>query len=113
VVEHSYHAWPALVRWVLFCHLATLVRNARLHGRAENIRIEIGQTGETAVMLVEDDGLGLENTSGEVPAGTVGLRSVQRDVEEEGGTLTLSRSPAGGLRITERLPLRRTEALRQ
>jgi histidine kinase/DNA gyrase B/HSP90-like ATPase len=105
-LDRRQQSWPALIRWLLFCHLATLVRNASIHGRAQTIRIVISQDGDDAVMIVEDDGIGFA-AEGEGVGGVVaiGLRSARRDIEEEGGVLTLTRAPGGGARIIERLPL--------
>jgi signal transduction histidine kinase len=100
-------SWPALVRWLFFCHAISLIRNARLHGDAANIRVALTRDHADAVLIVEDDGLGFpeDAPSGEWTPGAIGLRSAQRDIEEEGGRLTVSRSPEGGARIEERLPL--------
>src|SRR5262249_41768334 len=62
-LDSQSNSWPPLVRWLFFCHLATLIRNARLHGRAHLIRIEMLQRGSEAVLVVDDDGLGFRNES--------------------------------------------------
>lgn len=97
--------WPPLVRWMFYCHLSTLIRNARIHGRAENISIRIVQDDGEAVLVVDDDGLGFSTPSSQTSLTAIGLRAAQRDIEEEGGRLTLGTSPNGGARIEERLPL--------
>jgi hypothetical protein len=101
-------SWPPLIRWLFFCHLVSLIRNARIHGRAANIRIELVQQGGDAVLIVDDDGPGLAAGQPGVTltATGIGLRAAQRDIEEEGGRLNLTPSPLGGVRIEERLPLR-------
>jgi nitrate/nitrite-specific signal transduction histidine kinase len=106
-VDQRCAAWPALVRWLFFCHLATLVRNARLHGRARTLRISITEDGGEAVMTVDDDGLGFpDSASGRaLSPGGIGLMAAQRDIEEEGGALSVGPAPTGGARIVERLPL--------
>ncbi|HEY7270248.1 MAG TPA: hypothetical protein VH951_10510, partial [Dehalococcoidia bacterium] len=106
-LDERSEAWPALVRWLFFCHAVSLIRNARLHGRATSIRIELVEERGEAVLIVDDDGLGFVEG---VPIQRwtvtgIGLRAAQRDIEEEGGRLSLARSPQGGARIEERLPL--------
>ena len=73
-----------------------------------------GNTAETAIVIVvEDDGPGIPDDSAltrgteldEAQPGTgLGLAIVSDLVEAYGGSLTLGRSPLGGLRAAVRLP---------
>lgn len=98
--------------------LSNLIRNALAYGG--NARVGVRQDGRTVEISVEDDGPGipedrmaevlrpfirLDNArSRDTPGMGLGLSIVERAVRAERGTLHLSNTQTGGLRVTMRLP---------
>jgi signal transduction histidine kinase len=77
--------------------LTNIVRHAK--ATAATIRIQYGE--QSLVLQVDDDG---ESLAGPPKEGN-GIIGMRERATALGGTLTASRTPAGGLRITAQLPL--------
>lgn len=98
--------------------LSNLIENA-LH-YAGNVRVSVRADGDTAEIVVEDDGPGIPDSrmddvlqpfvrldtarSRDTPGMGLGLPIVRRAAKLEGGTLQLLNRPEGGLRVIIRLP---------
>lgn len=90
--------------------------NASRHARASNAWVRLTQAQGILTLEVEDDGRGLPQWRGEVPAGAggggsgaiggIGMTSMRERTELVGGELTLIRSAAGGLLIRCVIPLK-------
>lgn len=74
--------------------------NAARHGPAEVLRVRLDRESERLVLTVEDDG----RLSGEIRPGH-GLTGMRERLAELGGSLEISRSTLGGLKLTASLPL--------
>lgn len=70
------------------------VNNALKHAEASEIRIGLAQQDQTLVLEVEDDGVGIEDST--APSPGLGLRVMRYRARLIGGTLAISPSPAGG-----------------
>ena len=79
-------------------------------GTAYAVRLEL--TGERAVLVVEDDGPGIDDPDRALGRGVsgggstgLGLDIAVRAAEAAGGELRVERSPAGGARVVLDLPM--------
>ncbi|MEX2497471.1 MAG: histidine kinase [Wenzhouxiangellaceae bacterium] len=74
--------------------------NAARHGPAETLCVRLERAAHRLVLSMEDDG----RVSGEVRPGN-GLTGMRERLAELGGSLEISKSPMGGLKLTASLPL--------
>jgi signal transduction histidine kinase len=74
--------------------------NAARHGPAETLRVGLQRQADRLVLTVEDDG----RVSGEIRPGN-GLTGMRERLAELEGSLDISRSELGGLKLTATLPL--------
>jgi two-component system, OmpR family, sensor histidine kinase PrrB len=101
--------WPSGLRLAV----DNLVRNAITHGQASRIGLEALRTGDTIVIVVDDNGRGLpaeehkavlgrfSRGSTAAPGGSgLGLALVAQQAALHHGTIELSDGPLGGLRAT-------------
>jgi signal transduction histidine kinase len=101
--------WPSGLRLAV----DNLVRNAITHGQASRIELEARRTGDTIVIVVDDNGRGLpaeehkavlgrfSRGSTAAPGGSgLGLALVAQQAALHRGSIELSDGPLGGLRAT-------------
>lgn len=76
------------------------VTNAIRHAHASELTLEVEATEDALTVSVQDNGIG-------IPPGAVrsGLRRIEQQAIDLGGELVVAPSPAGGTRLTWRLPL--------
>jgi two-component system sensor histidine kinase HydH len=95
--------------------LLNLLLNAQQAcARGGSVKIEGGEGGGGAVLVVADDGRGIAPEilprvfdvyfSGSAAGSGLGLPTAQRIVEEHGGTVTIASEPGRGTRVTVTLP---------
>jgi signal transduction histidine kinase len=77
------------------------VNNAVRHARAGRIRVELCDSGDFLLLLIEDDGVGLPDP---VPSRGMGLRTMASRARLLDGELTIGPAAGAGLRITCRAP---------
>ncbi|WP_328470372.1 histidine kinase [Actinoplanes sp. NBC_00393] len=82
------------------------ITNVARHARAGHCRVEVGAGAECIELLIEDDGVGIENAGSRVTPG-LGLRSMLERAQELGGDLRIRPRPGGGTTVTTALPLGR------
>jgi two-component system sensor histidine kinase PrrB len=106
--------WPGGLRIAL----DNLLDNAALHGRPDGtVDAVVSGEGDLVAVIVSDDGPGIpeheresmkqrfaRGTRPRGPGSGLGLAVVEQQARLHGGTLTLGRSAAGGLRVTLSLP---------
>lgn len=98
---------PAADRSALIAVIREAVANAAIHGRARRVRIQAGRTdGGLLVLIVEDDGRGAD--ADEIDRartrGGLGLAAIEGHATARGGTLAITRSDLGGLRLEVAIP---------
>jgi len=104
---HVTSRWPQSINgWAAFNLLRIVeqaIVNATRHGRAERIDIilDVGPTDE-AVVIVSDDGTGIDDASG-----GFGVLGMQERAVIIGGTFSARAREAGGTRIEIRVPAER------
>lgn len=80
------------------------VNNARRHGRAGHISINVGKVNSSLELVVRDDGAGLDPARN--PAG-LGLHIMDYRARSIGGSLTVESAPGAGTRVRCEVPLSR------
>jgi signal transduction histidine kinase len=81
--------------------------NALKHSGADRIDILLRFDPDGVELTVRDDGRGLTQAQGDVPAGHFGLLGIRERVDKLGGTLQLSGAAGAGTKLTVRVPSRR------
>ncbi|MDE3113797.1 MAG: hypothetical protein KGK34_12725 [Chloroflexota bacterium] len=97
----------AVDRAALIAVIREALANAAVHGRARRARIQAGRTDAgLLVLIVEDDGAGADRSEIDRARtrGGLGLAAIEGHAVARGGTLTLSRSDLGGLRVEVAIP---------
>jgi signal transduction histidine kinase len=82
------------------------LRNVQKHARAGHARVTVSQDADTVVVLLTDDGRGLEPHEGDEG---FGLRLLKAMVDDLGGALDLFSPPEGGTAMRVRVPARLPE----
>jgi PAS domain S-box-containing protein len=79
------------------------LNNVAKHARAQSVNVLLEQRGETLVLVVEDDGVGIPLSG----AGTtmMGLQSMRERATAVGGTVEIEPTPDGGITVLTRIPL--------
>jgi signal transduction histidine kinase len=100
-------ALPPADRSALVAVVREAIANAAVHGRARRVRIQAGRTDDGLLLLVvEDDGQGADQADLDRARtrGGLGLAAVEGHAVARGGTLGVSRSELGGLRLEVAIP---------
>ena len=84
--------------------------NVRKHSGADMVRILLNQAHDARRVLIEDDGIGMSLTSGEID-NHFGLSIMQERAGSIGATLQLESEPGDGTRIILTLPIMQDKAL--
>jgi two-component system CheB/CheR fusion protein len=79
------------------------VRNAITHGHAQNILIQLNTLDDGMELRIEDDGVGLSETT--IPREGMGLRIMGHRARVIGGTFGVAPREGGGTVVTCTLPL--------
>jgi signal transduction histidine kinase len=74
--------------------------NVRKHSRADLVRVELAAADHCVRLSLQDNGIGL---SGDHYEG-FGLRGMRERVAQVGGTMTVSRTPCGGVTVAVEVP---------
>ena len=94
-------------RAALIAIVREALANAAVHGRARRARVQAGRTEDGVLLLiVEDDGVGIpaDRIDRARTRGGLGLASIEGHALARGGTLALTRSGLGGLRVEVAIP---------
>jgi two-component system NarL family sensor kinase len=103
-------AWPgqaSTVDQLLFDCAREFLTNAVKHAIAHSVQVTLSQTTAGAVLIVADDGRGVDpdNSDRQLRAGHIGLPTRRIRVEAAGGAMTVVSSLGGGTTVTVRVPL--------
>lgn len=80
------------------------VTNAAKHASPTEVRVRVHASASGLRIIVEDDGVGLEQRTGPRP-GHLGLEMLRRRVAELGGELELASEPGRGASVRATLPM--------
>ena len=81
--------------------------NSLKHSGALRVEIRLRFEPDAVELTVRDDGCGLTQEAGSLPAGHFGLLGIRERVDKLGGVLQLSGGPGAGTVLTVRVPTRR------
>lgn len=73
--------------------------NIRRHSQAANVRIMFANEEDLYTVLIEDDGFGMAETSGDLPSVHAGLAIMRQRAERLPGQLVIESEPGEGTRI--------------
>jgi signal transduction histidine kinase len=93
---------------LLFRVVRELLLNVQKHAQATTATVSLRRSGQRAVILVEDDGVGFEMDQRSELSGSAqgfGLDSLRVQLESVGGTLAPDSSPGAGTRVLVQAPL--------
>jgi signal transduction histidine kinase len=99
---------PKAMQLAVYRIVQESLTNVVRHAHARSAVVSIAASKGEVVVTVADDGKGLDGSS----AGGRGLLGMRERAELLGGSLDTGVSPAGGLLVTARLPLRDLEGAR-
>jgi two-component system nitrate/nitrite sensor histidine kinase NarX len=83
----------------VFYILQEALTNIRKHSGAHNVRILLNNEDDLYTVLIEDDGLGMAETAGELPGGHAGLAIMRERTERLHGQIVIESEPGEGTRI--------------
>lgn len=78
--------------------------NVVKHARATQVHVEVAVRGEELMILIEDNGSGIDPERRDA-VGSHGLASIRHRVRSFGGTLDIESPPQGGTRVRARIPV--------
>jgi two-component system NarL family sensor kinase len=83
-----------------------LLMNAAKHAGAEKVSVRVGREGESVIVQVRDDGVGIDESRPEeaLSEGHLGLAMLMERMEDVGGTFELAPSEGGGTTATATFP---------
>ncbi|MEZ4659184.1 MAG: sensor histidine kinase [Caldilineaceae bacterium] len=79
--------------------------NVQKHAQASSVRVTLSYMGDTLMLDVYDDGIGLDQAPPPVQGGGYGLIAMRQRVSQVGGTLTIESEPNEGTTVVVQLPL--------
>jgi signal transduction histidine kinase len=99
---------PAHVEQTLLTIAQEALSNVRRHAHATTVIVTVHVTHERAVLVVQDDGIGISAQTSQTYSGKgvhLGLKGMQRRVEDLAGQFTLVNGEEGGLIVKAVIPL--------
>jgi two-component system sensor histidine kinase UhpB len=102
-VEGDEDILPAGEALALYRAAREAIDNAAHHSWARQIRVRVARTEDSALVAVEDDGLGFDLASSE---GGLGLLVMRERIESLGGRATIWSGHGGGTRVRLEVPIR-------
>ncbi|HEX2791881.1 MAG TPA: CHASE3 domain-containing protein [Steroidobacteraceae bacterium] len=78
--------------------------NVVKHARATQVHVEVAVQGNELMILIDDNGAGIDTDRREAP-GSQGLATMRHRASSFGGTYEIESPPQGGTRVRARLPL--------
>lgn len=101
---------PPAVEVVLFRVIQEALTNAHRHGEATNVHVEIRRERLKAILVIDDDGVGLDASRSAKPSSLhpdhgMGISGMKERTRLVGGELSVGVSPSGGVRVAAWVPL--------
>jgi signal transduction histidine kinase len=98
---------PPAVAALLFRAAQEVIRNVASHSGAQEVLIAAGRTDGRAMLVIDDDGRGFDDSRLEErsSSGHLGLRSIGDLLAESGGMLTVRAAPGQGTRVEVEVPV--------
>jgi signal transduction histidine kinase len=93
---------------LLFQIVRELLNNVAKHAQAKETLVSIGKVGDSILIEVEDDGIGLDvSRIGDYSGGPVGfgLFSIRERLNHIGGDFHIDSSPTGGAKVSISVPI--------
>jgi signal transduction histidine kinase len=87
----------------LFLVAQEALTNVRKHAKASEVSAQLRRKGDTFVMEIADNGVGVDPN---VATLGHGLRNMRERVEKLGGTMSIAASAGGGTKLTIEVPVR-------
>jgi two-component system, NarL family, sensor histidine kinase DevS len=78
--------------------------NVRKHARASRVELDLVRDADAVALIIEDNGIGIENGSGD-GAGGHGLPNMRERARATGGEIRIDPGEAGGTRVELRIPV--------
>ena len=88
----------------LFRIFQEALTNVVRHSGASKVIIDLHQSGEKIILMIQDDGCGLPKGH-TIPATSYGMRGMRERVAQLGGKIKFDTPPQGGFCVTVKLPL--------
>lgn len=79
--------------------------NVTRHAQAKTVRVTLQQEEESILLVVEDDGIGFEDSGFSTTHGSLGLLGMKERAQFCGGDVHISSTPGKGTTVTVRVPL--------
>ncbi|QSO54457.1 sensor histidine kinase [Alicyclobacillus curvatus] len=99
VFEASLQGTPPVVLALLYRVIQEALTNAKRHGRASEVTVQLTRIGLTLHLLVRDNGRGASE-----PKDGFGLSTMRDRVENLGGQITIETQPGKGFALSLRIP---------
>lgn len=93
---------PEQVEIVIYRITQELINNVIKHSSAQECSVQLIVMNKTAILIVEDDGRGMEDGT---PSSGIGLMNIESRLETLNGNVHFDTSPSGGTLATIRIPL--------
>lgn len=81
------------------------LNNIRKHAQASRVQVTLSYMGDTLMLDVQDDGLGIGETEASYLSGGYGLRAMRERAQQYGGAVELESDPGEGTTLVVTIPL--------
>ena len=89
----------------LFRILQEALTNVARHAQAQSVDIALGKGGGSAILVVADNGKGIDDTNDNQKALELGILGMQERANRLGGNVDIRQRAEGGTRVVVRMPL--------
>jgi signal transduction histidine kinase len=89
----------------IFRIVQELITNTIKHAQAKELDIHLNQHENVLNIMVEDDGIGFDNTKPRKEQSGIGLSSIERRVEDLGGSVIIESQPGSGTSVIIDIPV--------
>jgi signal transduction histidine kinase len=93
------------VELTIFRIIQELITNVIKHAQASELDIHLNQHEDTLNIIVEDNGVGFDNVKPRKESSGMGLSSIERRVEDMGGTVIIESQPKNGTSVIMDIPI--------